>query len=98
MNQSNCFLIDLTSLGPYYDLIQLISIRIIKRIGFHSLLVISFNYLDSGVLPFTFNVEDVKRHSQSCSDGHYWFRPDLTLNTWGRLCPNIPGGFIYYDP
>ena len=38
----------------YYDSIQLISIWIIKRIEFHYLFPIPFNYLDSNVSPSPF--------------------------------------------
>ena len=44
-----------------YNSIKLISIWIIKRIEFHYLFRIPFNYLDSNVLPFTFHVEDDER-------------------------------------
>ena len=73
-----------------YNSIQLIYICIIKRIEFHSLFCIPFNYLYSDVLPFTFQMEDVERRSQSCSDENDWFSPDLMRNTRGRLRSNIP--------
>ena len=55
----------------------------------------SFNYSESDVLPFTFHVEDGEICSQLCSDEHDWFILNLTQNTRGRRCPNIPGGSKY---
>ena len=66
-----------------------------KGIKFHSIFHITFNCLNSDVLPFTFHVEDGERRSQLCSDEHAWFIPDLTQNTQGQWCPNIPGGSKY---
>ena len=36
-----------------------------------------------------------ERRSQLCSDEHDWFSQELMLNTQGRWCTNIPGGFNY---
>ena len=96
MTRYNWFLLTRIHWVQSYESIQLISIWIFKRAGFHSLLLIPFNYLDSGVLPFTFHLEDGERRSQSCSDEHDLFSPYLTWNTQGRWCPNIPGGFNYW--
>ena len=81
-----------------YNSTQLIFIRIIKQIEFHSIFRITFNYLDSNVIPFTFHVEDGERRSQSCYNEHNCFRPDLKRNTQGQWCPNITGGFNYSKP
>ena len=67
----------------------------IKWTEFHSLFRIPFKYLESDVLAFAFQLEDGERRSQSCSDEYYWFSSDLTRNTWGQWCPNIPGGLNY---
>ena len=84
MTQPNYFLLTQLYWVQSYDLIQLISVCRFKRAGFHSLFRIIFNYLDSGVLPFTFYLEYGERRSQYCSDGHDWFSPDLTLNILGQ--------------
>ena len=80
----------------YYDLIKFIPIWRIKRIEFHSLFHITFNYLDLDVPPFTFHVEYGERLSQPCSDEYDWFSPDLLQNNWGGWCTNITGGSKYY--
>ena len=41
------------------------------------------------------HLEDGERRFQLCSDENDWFIPDLTKNTRGWWCPNIPGGFNY---
>ena len=84
MNQSNDFLLTQLYWVQSYESIQLISILRFKRIDFHSIFHIPFNYLDSNVIPFTFHLEDGERRSQSCSDEHDWFSPDLTQNNQGR--------------
>ena len=77
MNWYNEFLSIRLHWVQYYKSIKLIPICRIKRIEFHSLFYITFNYLESDVLLFTFHVEDGERLSQPCSDEHDWFSPDL---------------------
>ena len=95
MIRSNYFLLTRLHWVQSYNLVQLISILRFKRIGFHSLFRINFNYLASDVLPFTFHLEDGEILSQLCSNEHDWFIPDLIQNTRGRWCPNIPGCYNY---
>ena len=95
MTRFNWFLLTRLYWVQSYDSTQLISVWIFKRTAFHSLFRIPFNYLDSNVLSFTFHLEYGERRPQSCSDEHDWFSPDLTQNTRGRWCPNIPVGFNY---
>ena len=40
------------------------------------------------------HLEDGERYSQSYFNEYGWLGSDLTQNIQGRLCPNIPGGFI----
>ena len=95
INQFNSFLLNQLHCVQYYDSVDLISIWGFTLIEFQSLFHIPFNYLDSDVIPFPFYVEDVERRFQSYSDKHDWFGLDLTQNTRGRWCPNIPGGSKY---
>ena len=93
VTQSNWFLLTRLHWVHYYDSIQLISIWRLKKTEFHSPFRITFNSLDSNVIPFTFHLEDGEIRSQSCSDEHDWFSPDLTWNTRVWWCPNIIGSF-----
>ena len=43
-----------------------------------------FNYFDSDVIAFTFQVEDVERRPQQHYGEYYWLGPELTLYTQGR--------------
>ena len=56
--------------------------------------LITFNYLDSDVLPFSFRVEDGERRSQPYSREYDWLGPDLTLNTQGPYTLVLPEVFI----
>ena len=68
MDWSNYFLLIIIHWVQAYDSTQLTSIRRIKVIEFQSLLRINFNYLDSDVIPFNFQMDDGKRLPQSCSE------------------------------